>query len=317
MKYGLAKILLAILVVTAIQSCIKEDRSDCNPGVLLKYDYSLNQENENLFGKEVGKVSAYVFDDNGLYYDCYSDAGSHLTNDYQMHLPLPAGSYSVIVWGGTMDSYQVGETSVERENPVLKNLTKGVTHMNDFMLMAKKAGQQVNDLVDLFHGKVDNIESVYIPKEVSTVQLTKNTNLVNVTIESAEIKENTEYNPFYQVYSTAANSHYRHDNSLGDFTKQTTYLPHNNVQEAGKLFTQTNVLRLMKGEPQKLTIKNHDGEVIYECDLVEMITQNTPYKTQEDLDRQDEYDIRINLNKDLIVSVTVNGWQVIEIEPIP
>ena len=78
MKYPFKTILLSASLLCLASSCIREDLSECNPGVLLKYDYSLNPESTNLFGAEVGKVTVYVFDENGIYYDCFPTRASIL-----------------------------------------------------------------------------------------------------------------------------------------------------------------------------------------------------------------------------------------------
>lgn len=124
MKYPFKTILLSASLLCLASSCIREDLSECNPGVLLKYDYSLNPESTNLFGAEVGKVTVYVFDENGIYYDCFSDAGKHLTNDWEMRLPLPPGNYTTVTWAGPLTTYSIGEKNAD-ETVFQSELKKG------------------------------------------------------------------------------------------------------------------------------------------------------------------------------------------------
>lgn len=96
------------LLLSGAAGCIREDLSGCRPGVGVVYEYSLNSEQENLFGSEVDKVTTYAFDENGIFVGSYSDAGEHLTNDYRMVLPLPDGVYTLVVWAGPLGDYIVG-----------------------------------------------------------------------------------------------------------------------------------------------------------------------------------------------------------------
>ena len=91
------------LLLSGAAGCIREDLSGCRPGVGVVYEYSLNSEQENLFGSEVDKVTTYAFDENGIFVGSYSDAGEHLTNDYRMVLPLPDGPdlWVTTSWGTT------------------------------------------------------------------------------------------------------------------------------------------------------------------------------------------------------------------------
>lgn len=39
------------------------------------------------------------------------------------------------------------------------------------------------------------------------------------------------------------------------------------------------------------------------------------FKNQEDFDREDEYEIVVRMDKNIAVSVTINGWEAIDILP--
>ena len=317
MKYTFKNILLATALIGFVSSCIKEDRSECNPGVLLKYDYSLNTEHKNLFGKEVGKVTVYVFDANELYYGTYSDQGKHLTNDYQLLLPLPVGHYTAVTWGGDLNTYSVGE--VNSDGTVFRSgLKEGVTHIDDFMLTAEKDGQSITELSDLYHGKT-KITSVYWPSEATTVNLMKNTKHLNVTIQDVTIKENGILrakvpNP-YTVVCKGTNGRYTTDNSFGKKANELTYQPYQTHVESGKMTADLRLLRLMIGNAFRLHIKNAMGETVFDRDLIEAMMDTEKFKTQEDFDREGEYNVVVRMDKDLVVSVTINGWEVVEIEP--
>ncbi len=315
MKYPLPTILLSALLLCLVSGCIKEDLSECNPGVLLKYDYSLNPEYSNLFGDEVGKVTVYVFDENGFYYDRFSEEGSHLTNDWQMRLPLPTGNYTTVTWGGALGSYRIGETNAD-ETVFQSELKKGVTHIDNFMLTAEKDGQPLAQLDDLYHGKAD-VRSVYQPETATTVDLIKNTKHLTVTVEDQTVgraRTATDDVP-YEVYCTGTNGRYLADNSFGKKAETITNHPYNTYTNPGEAVSELHLLRLLIGRPFRLVVNDKKGKKIFDKDLVESMMATGHFKTQEDFDRELNYNVVIRTDKDVVISVTINGWAVVEIEP--
>lgn len=317
MKYTFKHILLATALIGSVSSCIKEDRSECNPGVLLKYDYSLNTEHKNLFGEEVGKVTVYVFDEKGFYYGTYSDQGKHLTNDYQLLLPLPVGRYTTVTWGGDLGTYRIGETNADG-TVFQSELKEGVTHIDDFMLTGEKNGQPITELDDLYHGKAE-VTSVYWPSQATTVDLMKDTKNLNVTILDVTIEgeeaQSAETPDPYTVLCKGANGRYMSDNSFGKKAEELNYHPSRTHVESGKMTANLRLLRLVIGNAFRLHVKNAEGKTVFDRDLIESLMATGEYKTQEDFDRELEYDVVIRMDKDVIVSVTINGWEVVEIEP--
>lgn len=312
MKYSFKDMLLATALLCSVSSCIKEDRSECNPGVLLKYDYSLNTEYTNLFGAEVGKVTVYVFDEQGLYYDCYSDEGKHLTNDYQMLLPLPVGNYTTVTWGGALSTYRVGETNTD-ETAFQGELKKGVTHIDNFMLMAERAGEPLVHLDALYHGKTDVI-SDYWPRTATTVNLMKDTKHLTVTIEDVTIEEGKSTEP-YEVHCEGTNGRFLADNSFGKKAEEIINQSYNTYTEPGKMVTEMDLLRLVLGRKFFVKVKNSAGETVYNRDLVKAMLDTGKFATQEDFDRESEYEMVIKMDKNVVVTVTINGWEVINLQP--
>lgn len=315
MKYPLKTILLSASLLCLASGCIKEDLSECNPGVLLKYDYSLNPEHSNLFGEEVGKVTVFVFDENGLYYDRFSEAGSHLTNDWQMRLPLPPGNYTTVTWGGALGTYRIGETNAD-ETAFQSELKKGVTHIDNFMLTAEKDGQPLAQLDDLYHGKAD-VTSVYQPETATTVDLMKNTKHLTVTVEDQTVgrdRTGTDDTP-YEVYCTGTNARYLADNSFGMKAETITNRPYDTYTIPGKAISELDLLRLVIGRPFRLVVNDREGKKVFDKDLVEAMMATGNFKTQEDFDRELDYNVVITMDKNVVVTITINGWVVVDIEP--
>ena len=316
MKHSIKTILLTTALLCGFSGCIKEDRSECNPGVLLKFDYSLNPDYTNLFGNEVGKVTVYVFDENGLYYDRFSDEGKHLTNDWEMLLPLPPGNYTTVTWGGPLGAmYRIGETNAD-ETAFQSELKKGVTHIDNFMLTAEKDGQPLVKLDALYHGKAD-VASVFWPQQATTVDLMKDTKHLTVTVKDQRVGQSRAdaADAPYEVYCTGTNARYMADNSFGKKAEAITNRPYNTYTTPGNAVSELDLMRLLIGRPFRLVVKNEAGKTIFDKDLVETMMATGGYTTQEDFDREMRYDVVINVDGDAGIVITINGWEVVEIIP--
>lgn len=314
MKYSLKKILPAFFLLAGLAGCIKEDRSECNPGVLLKYDYSLNTEHTNLFGAEVGKVTAYVFDSDGLYYGCFAEEGNHLTNNYRMHLPLPAGDYSVVVWGGALGTYLTGETNAEG-TAFQSELKKGITHIDNFMLLAEKNGQPLQALDPLWHGSVQ-ATSVYWSKDPVAVSLMKNTKQLTVKVKDAAIAAGRSGGETsYRVRCEGNNARFMADNRFGKNAAAVVYQPHHTELAPGILTARLDLLRLVEGNPLRLIVENSEGQTIFNKNIVEELMRAGRFETQEELDREDELEVVIERNSNITITVTINGWNVVDVIP--
>jgi len=312
MKYTIKTILLSALLLFFVSGCVKEDLSKCNPGVLLKFDYSLNPEYTNLFGEEVDKVTVYVFDENGLYYGCFTEEGTHLTNGWEMLLPLPPGDYTIVTWAGPLGTYRIGETNADG-TAFQNELKKGVTHVDDFMLTAEKGGQPLTALDNLYHG-IAHVTSAYQPETATTVDLMKDTKHLIVTVLYNTVTRSGE-EASYEVYCTGSNARYMADNRVGKQAEAVVYRPFETFTNPGEAVSELNLLRLVIGRPLRLVVKSKDGKTIFDKDLADVLMATGHYNTQEDFDREDSYRMVIKAGFDGDITITINGWLVVEIIP--
>lgn len=309
------------LLLSGATGCIREDLSGCRPGVGVVYEYSLNTEQENLFGEEVGKVTTYAFDEEGIFVGSYSDAGEHLTNDFRMVLPLPDGVYTLVVWAGPLGDYIVGDNSTsDFSEPEV-----GKTRIGDFMLKYRSDELTVGSKVDdLYHGIIEGVVSDYTRSNTYTVSLTKNTSDVSVTLVDTTPGTTTDGSAAgraddrFEVYCTSANGRYNADNTLGDGALTLTYTPYDRTDEGQESRQTMSMMRLMADGSCQSVLVVHDKEQntdIYRKPLVDAIMENPGFATQEDLDRADQFDFRIKLEMNVVAEVWINGWKIVEITP--
>ena len=154
--------IVILTVLFFMQSCIREDTSDCITSALrLSFRYTLNNQNSDLFGSEVHQVAAYIFDAEGKYIGSYLETGDKLISKYIMTIPLPEGSYQAIVFCDNLNTFSAGW--VDREtNLFYGELQPEITTVADFRVMLKNKegtdGYLVPESVpgDLYAGYIVN-----------------------------------------------------------------------------------------------------------------------------------------------------------------
>lgn len=316
----LKRILVAFIVVAAtlFVSCTKEDLSMCNSGLQLRFSYMLNDKNINLFGDEVDHVTVFAFDADGRYWATFSDAGSHLNNDYVMTLPLPVGRYTLICWGGDMAQYNP-LAMIDEGADVREPLTKGVTTLEQFRLLVKQ--QENVEALGLYYGKAEDVESKTTAQQTYPIELIKNSNTIRVHFtgienmpQSAQLK--ADQTSLFDVTITAQNGRYDHENNIPSAAKTVLYKPHTISEKPNDLTYDSNMLRLMIGHrPMLRVVNSQTGEEVCNFNIVEAIMKDPKYKTQKEIDRVDFFPFEFNIGSDMSVSITINGWSIIDVIP--
>lgn len=307
---------LFLTLMLLLQGCIREDLSDCESELLLRFRYTLNEQYTNLFGAEVYHITVYVFDSNGKYVDQFSEHGNKLTNEFVMHIPLPEGKYSALAYSGNFTTYSVGESGTQTRS-LGGALRKGVTDINDFRLELNGSTDAENYLVptnvpdDLHAGLTTQAASAISNKLVTDVDLIKITKKIKVTISGTDVL----HAPL-DVFITALNGRYKSDNSIDPNNGTFKYVPMKSATTPNKLVVDFKQMRLMLGQSPMLVIRNRTTqEVLYHENMIDLILSTGKYASQEDFDREDEFDFNISFVNDILIGVSINGWIINNITP--
>lgn len=307
---------ICIAFMLLLQSCIKEDLSTCNSELLLRFRYTLNDQYTNLFGSDVHRVIIYVFDSNNKYVYSLSEQGNKLTNDYVMRVPLPAGKYTVVAYGGDFTTYSVGELNT-LTNTLNETLRKGVTDIKDFCTELKSISGEENYLYpiaipdDLYAGIATNATSVMNNQSITDVDLIKDTKKIKVEMIGTEA-----FDVPLDVYITAKNGRYEYDNDINDNYGTFKYTPIHTVLKPDYMEADFKIMRLVLGQSPMLVIKNSvTHQVIYEKNMIDLILQTYNYVSQADFDREDEFVFKITIANNIVISISINGWEINNINP--
>ena len=319
---------LVIIFVLLFQSCIKEEFSTCESELLLRFRYTLNNTYDNLFGLEVSRMAVYIFDSNDKYVGTFVEQGNKLNNEYIMRIPLPEGKYSAVALGGPFNTYTVGELD-EQTNAINETLRKGVTDLKDFRTELHHVSGAENYLYprytpdDLYVGLSTNSFSTINNQHVVDIELTQNAKKINVKVTGTDATGTA-----LDVHITALNGRYHFDNDIdmdhGTFkympinplTPVSQYTPGNRSLRSNTMEVDLKMMRLVVGQAPMLVIKNKlTSETIYNENMIEQIFETEQFQDQEDFDREDKYAFEILVVNDVVVSVSINGWKVININP--
>ncbi|MEG1612196.1 MAG: FimB/Mfa2 family fimbrial subunit [Alistipes sp.] len=301
--------------------CTREDLSKCKVNLQIQHTYTLNPEYKDLFAQEVHQLAVYAFDQNERFYDMkfIADA-SQLGVANTMGFALPVGTYTLVTWAGEPTQYVLGEAP-NGASTFAEGLRRGVTTLSDFRLWISHDLADtitVTQPADLFHGTLRNVQITDM-EEVNnvTIGLVKNTHIIRVSITGLDAPNADTRTNTATVYATGSNSFYRHDNNLDLSAGEIKYLPHSEEQVGDYLISTLKVLRLMPSHRLMLTTKNKNtGQIYCNFDLLPYIMQSPDYQTQDELDREKQFDVEIKIDANLHIYIKINGWQFINVIPI-
>ena len=300
-----ALVLLAALCACVLQGCIEDDLSEC--GVGIRFRYVKNVEGIDKFPSAVDRISLYVFRGDGVFVGEYRDEGARLDGNYTMNLGLKEGNYKLVAWGNLCDDYEV--------TPCVP----GQTRLEDFMLKLKNTRDTVYAHPGhLFYGGVEEVEikAPYTGRKYVTIDLTKNTNTVHVTMSglplSVDSRGGGDAGTPYSCRISSRNGEYNHDNSITG--NRLHYIPACTIGE--NLFQSDFVImRELNDAPtgSRLSVTHHpsggDPKVLFDTDLTSLLI---PVSITGDLDIDDEFHLHVEFDyTNGSVTITINDYVVV------
>ena len=308
-------ILFLLPVLSACDSFIYDDTSECYSGFRIHFKYDYNMKFADAFPKEVDKVNLFVFDEQGRFVTFNTESGDALKDpNYTMTLDIAPGTYHLVAWPG-LDGTSYSFT----EN------IESIQTISDLKIKLNQPENRISnqDLRPLWYGEITEakIGNQYEDVTISLHKFTKRIRLVMQQMDGVPITEND-----FRFEITDDNSLVNYDNSIIP-NSTTTYQPYvsghgtiGDIDTISHVFAEFHVGRLMKDSGARLrVISNSTDQVIVDIPLIEylLLTELEGHKesmsTQEYLDRQDEYSLVFFLGKDLSwlkIQIIVNGWTI-------
>lgn len=304
---------------------------ECPPQLRVRFVYDYNMKLADTFSEQVKSVNIWAFDAvTGVPLWQGSASGPELVsnNGFYMDTPLDVGKYDFVSWCGLFDGSPFELADYHPQSKEELEVT---------LRLVQEAQQSVSstELPGLFHGTVlsytlpENTNKLET-KEV-TISLTKDTNIVNVILQSSDGHPLGESD--FSVEIIDANSNLAWNNAVLPGPK-VTYLPwskgNGNTWNGGRvsrdaesdalLYNRFSLSRLVDGQDARLTVvRRADNATIINIPLIDYLLlvkdEYGSMSNQEYLDRQDEYTIKFlidNSNSWYIPGgIFINSWAVV------
>jgi hypothetical protein len=319
-------ITIALSLFFTVGCNLSEDLSDCvtavgGEGIQLTFSFT-DSDGQEAFGTRVPSLSAFVFDERELFVGRWDELdNTKFTEDYVMTLPLPAGIYNIIVWGGIdAEHYELAGSGDTRASI---DLQEGVSRIDDLQVrLLADSDDEVSFIPgNKFHGEVLNRIVTDATDNDILINLKKNNKEIRLTIIGIPMpkEEETRANPYTQIdmWLEAANGVYDFHNAMDEFSTTMTYrTPHEpdsgpvqwtDGQEYDAMFATFHTLRLQLrdsgGETMShpFSIYNADVNVTFKVDLLHDYIHKTEqgmYNTQAKIDAEDVFDVVIYMPED-------------------
>lgn len=313
---------LILSLVSITTACTEENLDKCIPGVTVNYYYTYNKQNKNLFGKEVHELSILVFDENEKFSRIFHITDSAaLHNNNSIYLPLPAGNWTILTWGGYIDNYHLGESNSKNKDE-LSDLIAGVSNLSDFRLTLDTKpsdnGADIetqNFISNLYYGTITPVTTCNNRIVSKSVPMMKNTNDITIRIKGIHGIETLRADEF-KSYIQMSNHRYDSENRNQSGDKKLIYL-RDCLIENGIAKSNLRVLKLEADDTSSyLCVESkHLPNGGIKVPLIKTILESPQYNDQSDLDKEDDYVFEFVVNYDLSVDITINDWVIKDVIP--
>lgn len=295
----IGRILLVLgIAATLFSGCIKSDLEGCPTGIELQFRYAAAGTFTRSNPAMLDYLTLYIFDADGGFLEQHEFTDIPLDGSYTVTLPsLDADTYRVVAWAG------------QNENRDLYQITPGTAQQNHLDELRLKLTRPSDDRVTrqpplLYNG----YETVARKPETArhTVWLYQMTSRIAVTAAGVESPEH------YAIRIDDNNGTYRFDRSFAP-DEPFSYTPAEGLtlgdSELRQDFT---VMRLAESRTPQLVITNpQTGHVLFEANLIGELLGLNP---EIDFEYDHDFSIEIRFRDLTPVSITVNGWEVLDEE---
>lgn len=306
---------LSAYMLLSLSSCIRDGLEECpvvNQSVSVSFTYGKDTHYHNpLDMDEIKKAILYIYDEKDDYITEWSLDYPVLNKEYDTGLTLNPGLYNLVVWFNPDTPYQV----IPVTDPP-QQTGKTCRSESQLMLIVPDDGCINNVLPPLLHGSVCDAEINEASVNRFTIPMTLNNNIINLTVNGLPVNDHT-----YGFTISDNNGHYTFDNDFVhcdnfDYVATMKFPALTKAVTNSTLNTSLTVLKLAAGRNVLITLQNQTtGQQLYPvndgqtANLIDLILKADP---NNDFELTNVYDITLDFNADLTVTITINGWRIKE-----
>ena len=137
---------ISAFALASLSSCMKDDLTSCPPAkVSLSFDYTYNVKEADAFSAEVKNLNVYVFDENGKFFDTYTESADKFETGHKMDITdLNKGKYTFVCLARDKQAVATRADGEDDETEFsFTQLIPGVSTIDDLQEeMGKKDGEE-------------------------------------------------------------------------------------------------------------------------------------------------------------------------------
>lgn len=316
-KYNRLKVALLLLLTGVFSGCVSDDTSGCIGQAYLHFEYTHNASLKNLLTEQVEYVNLFFYDEQGNLNTSRCVHIQDLDANGGIRLEVPPGDYTLIAWGNNDEN---------------KFELRDVSTLNGLRLsLLEDRDGYASNIPTLFYGGALFSASATYPVE-NRLSLIKNTNHIRfVLVDVTPVVSRVPIQPAIQgtdfrVRLLGCNWLYNYENNLDAAARghKMEYKPANCINTDNQPQTEFDILRMFSDNSCQLEfviedVRYPNAEPIKRKWLTSKILETIPdVKNDSDLDRYDEYVIRVELRQYnqtwVVVRMFINDWEIKEFE---
>lgn len=281
-------------MILSLQSCLKDDRNDCaedvpNLRILIETLEGISRAGSEHYN--IDNVFLYIFDMQERYVGTWQGGAYTPGQEYAVELEIDPGIYHFIAWTNQNISYAPSGDPGSADELIV-----GLQYPED--------GKITDDMADLHHGMLTDAHVVANRNNEFTITIKPDTYRLNFTVGGIPASGDD-----YSFTVKDNNTHYLFDNSIVEGMNEVEYTRTARFAD-GLLKASMKVLRLTEDRTPLFDFMDlTTDESLYSGDLVQMIKKAYADSGQRvDFDREFEFDIKLEFDENLGLTVSVNGW---------
>ncbi len=299
MTHQLRLLFSLFLFLPLASGCIYDDLSDCPQPLRLYFDIEFTYAETGIHPQAIGSMHLYIFDAQGVFCGEQTDFSPEVGPEYYMELPyLQPSTYHFVVWGNATAPYAVAPAQPQ---------TGRSTKDQFFMNLMVPSNDTINiTAAPLFYAGLSGAVVTGENNQRLRAPLTSTGNIIRVSTAGLSSGKRTA-----RLAITDNNGRYTFDHTIadgGDFTYNTSC-----TQDAqGQLHASLQVLQLAADRHPQLELYDETAkQTLYKADLTALLNAipGIDYKRMHEFDLLFTFD-----NTGSLVSVSVNGWTVVDDE---
>jgi hypothetical protein len=292
----LKNLTLAVLLLSCLTSCYKEDMTGCpdprgNVHISLRLMEGVSSRASRLGDFDITGARVWAFGADSKQVS-FVFAELNADGDYEAWMNLPEGDYNFVVWTDNGSVYKVVDKS-------------GIMSRMMLFLDRSHADAITETIPDLLYGNVNGRAIEARVGNYVEVDMTPDTYNINVTVKglsrSADIWEVSIYN---------SDTFFLFDHTLFRGDRVFHHISSGKPAGNGLFSTSTRILAPgVDGDPRLVLRNATTGEVRYDRSLVKTIIDAYAANGQTvDFENTYDYDIVLTFDASMGVEVSVNGW---------